>query len=191
VFREAPHGSEEGRAITTPKSPEPVTLIVGMLAREPALFDAAEQRLVECYGAVDVASPILDFDCTDYYEPEMGPGLKRKFIGLARKIDPGEIAAIKLATNALEGELAPLDRSVPRPINLDPGYICGSKLVLASAKDRSQRIYVGRGIYVEITLEFRQGRFQTVPTTYRDYASDAYIAFFTEVRERHLHSRGD
>ena len=162
-----------------------------MLAREPVLFDAAEQRLVEHYGAVDLASPVLDFDFTDYYAPEMGPDLKRKFVSFARKIDPGEIAAIKQATNGLEEELAPLDRSVKRPINLDPGYICGSKLVLASAKDRSQRIYVGDGIYVEITLDFRQGRFQPVPTTYRDYASDAYIVFFTEVRGRHLHARGD
>ena len=168
-----------------------MTLIVGMLAREETLFDAAEQRLVESLGAVDVSSPVLDFDFTDYYEPEMGPDLRRKFVSFARPIDPGEIAAIKLATNALEEDLAPLDPTVARPINLDPGYICGSKLVLASAKDRSQRIYVGSGIYVEITLEFRKGRFRPVPTTYRDYASDAYIEFFTEVRERHLRSRGD
>ncbi len=161
-----------------------------MLAREGTLFDAAEERLVERFGAVDLASPILGFDFTDYYEPEMGPDLKRKFVSFARKIDPGEIAAIKLATNGLEETLAPMDTSVKRPINLDPGYICGSKLVLASAKDRSQRIYVGRGIYVEITLEFRAGQFRPVPTTYSDYASDAYIAFFTEVRRRHLCSRG-
>ena len=162
-----------------------------MLARERVLFGAAEQRLVESFGAVDLASPVLDFDFTDYYEREMGPGLKRQLVSFERKIDPGEIAAIKLATNGLEEALAPLDTSVARPINLDPGYICGSKLVLASAKDRSQRVYVGHGIYVEITLEFRKGRFRPVPTTYRDYASDAYIEFFTEVRERHLESRGD
>jgi len=162
-----------------------------MLARERTLFDAAEQRLVEHFGSIDLASPILDFDFTNYYEPEMGPHLKRKFVSFVRKIDPGEIAAIKLATNGLEETLAPLDTSVKRPINLYPVYICGSKLVLASAKDRSQRIYVGRGIYVEITLEFRKGRFRPVPTTYRDYASDAYIEFSTEARERHLHTRGD
>lgn len=174
--------------MTAPSAPDPVTLIVGMLAREPALFDAAGQRLAERFGPIDLSSPVLDFDFTDYYEPEMGPDLKRKFVSFARKIDPAEIAGIKLATNELEQELAPLDASVPRPVNLDPGYICGSKLVLASAKDRSQRIYVGSGIYVEITLDFRKGRFTPVPTTYRDYASDAYIEFFTEVRERHLRS---
>ena len=162
-----------------------------MLARERTLFDAAEQRLAERFGAVDLTSPTLDFDFTDYYEPEMGPDLKRKFVSFVRRVDPGEIAAIKLATNGLEETFAPMDMSAKRPINLDPGYICGSKLVLASAKDRSQRIYVGSGIYVEITLEFRKGRFWPVPTTYRDYASDAYIEFFTEVRKRHLQSRGD
>jgi len=157
-----------------------------MLAGKPAAFDAAEERLAELYGPADLRSPLIDFDFTDYYEPQMGRGLKRVFVSFARKIDPGEIAAIKLRTNELEGELAPLDKSVARPINLDPGYVCGSKLVLASAKDRSQRLYIGKGVYVEITLEFRKGRFLPVETTYRDYASESYIEFFTRVRERHL-----
>lgn len=172
--------------MTTPRPPEPVTLIVGMLAGKRAIFGAAEERLAELYGPVDLRSSVIDFDFTDYYEPQMGRGLRRMFLSFARKIDPGEIAAIKIETNRLERELAPLDTSVGRPINLDPGYVCGSKLVLASAKDRSQRIYLSRGIYVEITLEFRKGRFSPVETTYRDYASEPYIEFFTRVRERHL-----
>jgi len=172
--------------MTTPRPPEPVTLIVGMLAGKGALFDAAAERLAELYGPAGLRSPVIDFDFTDYYEPQMGRGLKRMFVSFARKIDPGEIAAIKIETNRLERELAPLDTSVARPINLDPGYVCGSKLVLASAKDRSQRLYIGKGVYVEITLEFRRGRFSPVETTYRDYASEPYIAFFTKVRERHL-----
>ena len=102
--------------MTAPSAPDPVTLIVGMLAREPALFDAAGQRLAERFGPIDLSSPVLDFDFTDYYEPEMGPDLKRKFVSFARKIDPAEIAGIKLATNELEQELAPLDASVPNKV---------------------------------------------------------------------------
>ena len=174
--------------MTTPRPPEPVTLIVGMLARQPAVLDAAEERLARLFGPVDLRSPLVDFTFTDYYEPQMGADLKRRFVSFGRKIDPGEIARIKLATNSLERELAALDPAVPRPVNLDPGFVCGSKLVLASAKDRSQRLYAGGGVYVEITLEFRGGRFRPIETTYRDYASDAAVEFFTEVRARHLRS---
>ena len=96
---------------------------------------------------------------------------------------------IKLATNALEEEFSRNHDFAVRPLNLDPGYICGSKLVLASTKDRSQRLYVGGGIYVEITLEFRQHRFHPVETTYSDYRTPQYIGYFTEVRARHLARR--
>jgi len=172
--------------VATPHAPEPVTLVVGMLAAKPRLFELAEAELIARHGPVDLRSPLIDFTFTDYYAGEMGPDLKRRFISFARPVDPGDLAAVKLATNELERRLAAADRSVPRPVNLDPGYICGSKLVLASAKDRAQRIYLGHGIYAEITLEYRGRRFRPVETTYPDYRSPEYIAFFTKVRERHL-----
>jgi len=175
--------------MATPKPPDPVTLLVGMLSARPELFDAAQAELVERYGHVDLASPVIEFNFTDYYDREMGAGLKRKFLSFAQKIDPGRLAEIKIETNGIEEHFAREQTFAPRPINIDPGYICGSKLVLASAKDRSQRLYLGRGIYAEITLEFRNRTFRPVETTYRDYASPEYIAFFTEVRARHLAAR--
>jgi len=177
--------------MTRPTAPEPVTLIVGMLCARPELFDAAEAEFVSLYGPVDLRSPIFEFNYTDYYEREMGPGLKRKFISFANKIDPGDLAAIKVRANALEQEFAHRYPFVPRPINLDPGYVCGSKLVLASAKDRAQRIYLGQGVYAEITLLFRKHRFVPVETTYPDYRSDEYIDFFTKVRGKHPGGRGE
>lgn len=174
--------------MTTPSAPQPVTLIVGMLSSRPALFDEAEVELVRLHGPVGLRSPDLDFAWTDYYDQDMGPGLKRRFISFTAKIDPGRLAEIKIRTNALEAEFAQRHPFVPRPINLDPGYICGSKLVLASAKDRSQRIYLAHGIYAEITLDFRKHHFIPVETTYSDYRSPEYIDFFTRVREQHLAS---
>ena len=172
--------------MATPEPPKPVTLIVGMLSSEPELFGAAETELAALYGPVDLRSPAIGFDFTDYYLPEMGPGLERKFLSFAEQIDPGELAAIKIKTNELERQFARAHTAVQRPINLDPGYICGSKLVLASAKDRAQRLYLGHGVYAEITLYYRKRRFEPVETTYPDYRSPQYIEFFTRVRERHL-----
>jgi hypothetical protein len=172
--------------MTVPTHPERVTLIVGMLSSKPELFDEAETELAARYGPVDLRSAVMEFTYTDYYEREMGRDLKRKFVSFEQKIDPGRLAAIKIETNEMERRLAERHPFVTRPINLDPGYVCGSKLVLASAKDRSQRIYLGQGIYAEITLDFRKHRFVPVETTYPDYRSPEYIDFFARVRERHL-----
>jgi len=175
--------------MTVPTAPEPVTLIVGMLSARPELLDEAEALLVRLCGPIGLRSADFEFSYTDYYEKEMGPGLKRRFVSFADKIDPGRLAEIKTQTNELEHEFARRHPFATRPINLDPGYVCGSKLVLASAKDRAQRIYLGQGIYAEITLDFRKHRFVPVETTYPDYKSAEYLEFFTRVRERHLGGR--
>ena len=59
-----------------------------------------------------------------------------------------------------------------------------SKLVLATTKDHAHRIYLGHGIYAEVTLQYAHGGWQTMPWTYPDYARPEYHAFFVQVRER-------
>ena len=169
------------------KPPKPVKLLVGMLARREEWLAAAEEKLSAAYGPIDLASGLIPFDCTDYYTPEMGPGLLRKFVTADRLISPEDLAAIKLATNAMEGDLArELAADVPRPVNLDPGYLDGSKLVLATTKDYTHRIYLSRGIYAEVTLTWRKGGYAPTPWTYRDYQTEPYLAFFAKARARYL-----
>ena len=71
-------------------------------------------------------------------------------------------------------------------MNIDPGYVCHSKLVLFSTKDFSHRIYVGDGIYAESTLEWRGREYITHPWTFPDYRTDEYRNFFAEVRVRYV-----
>jgi len=170
--------------------PRPVKLIVGMLSCESALFEAARASLEGYYGAVDCVSEVLSFTYTSYYEKQMGANLLRQFVSLARLIDPSELAAIKHATNALEAKLGQSEAGravgVSRPINLDPGYIEPSKLVLASTKNYSHRIYIGQGMYAETTLQYHKGRWTTWPFSYPDYGSGAYDTFLHEARHRLL-----
>jgi hypothetical protein len=77
----------------------------------------------------------------------------------------------------------------PRPVNLDPGCVSAGKLVLATTKDREHRIYLSEGIYAEVTLTYRKNGFRPVATTYPDYRSEAYLAFFNEVRRMHMAAR--
>ena len=166
-------------------SPHPVKLIVGMLASRTDLFDIAQTELAEEFGAVDAASDVIPFDFTDYYEAEMGPNLMRKFVVFEKLIKPKELVPAKLFTNDLEERISERLASRRRIVNLDPGYISLAKLVLASTKDYSHRIYLGDGIFAEVTLHFSDGRFNPWPWTYPDYKTEAYRRFFEAIRLRY------
>jgi hypothetical protein len=167
-------------------TPRPVKLFVGMLAGRTDLFNIAQAELNGEFGPIDIASDIMPFDFTDYYEDEMGPNLLRKFVGFERLINPKELASIKLFTNDLEEEISERFGSENRLVNLDPGYITLSKLVLASTKDYSHRIYLGDGIFAEVTLHFSGKQFNAWPWTYPDYKTAAYCRFFETMRRQYL-----
>ena len=161
--------------------PLPVKLIVGMIAGDVKMFEQSAEKLAELFGRIDIKSQIFNFDFTHYYDEEMGAGLLRQFVSFERLIMPDEIATIKRQTNEVEQLFAVAGK---RRVNLDPGYISESKLVLASTKDFAHRIYLNSGIYAEITLSFVKGKWVSHPYTFPDYASGIYDEFFTQVRER-------
>jgi len=167
--------------------PAPVKLLVGLLASREAWLEAAVARLADAFGPVDLTSDLIPFTFTDYYAAQMGEGLLRQFITHERLIPPDDLAGIKVHTNALEAELADaIEADAPRPVNIDPGLLEGSKLVLASTKDQAHRIYLGQGIYAELTLTYRKGQFAPAPWTYRDYKTEPYHAFLRQARTRYL-----
>jgi hypothetical protein len=166
------------------KDPKPVKLIVSAFAPNQALLAEAREALVQEWGAVDSESDLLPFDHTAYYEREFGPGLVRRIWSFERLVDPGSLAAIKARTNALEGRWTVDGR---RQVDLDPGYVSSAKLVLATTKNHGHRIYLGEGIYAEVTLGYRDGAFRPWPWTYPDYATPAYCHLFEAIRQRYLH----
>ena len=99
-------------------------------------------------------------------------------------IDPASLPDLKRHTNMWEEEYARQHAGgVPRPVNLDPGYVTQAKLILASTKDRDHRIYLGRGIFAENTLFFASGAWKTRPWTYPDYQRADYHQFLTRCRD--------
>ena len=110
----------------------------------------------------------------------MGPGLVKRLLAFERRIPPESIREVKLRAMDLESEWAESGR---RRVNLDPGYLTEAKVVLSSRKDRGHRVYVGEGVLVEPTLEFRQGAWHPFPWTYPDYRSPPVLEFFLRVRE--------
>lgn len=157
-----------------------VKLIVGLLTAHLTLLGTVRERLEKEWGSVDGLSEIMDFNYTRYYEEEMGKNLKRQFMSFTNLVDPGCLPQAKLFTNALEDELAVKER---RRVNIDPGYLTPAKLILATTKDYSHRLYLGQGIYGEVTLIYSGDGFKPLPWTYPDYRSEDYSKYFSHVRE--------
>ena len=163
----------------SPSHPDPALLFIGALSRNEACFSEAREKLKASFGEIAFESPALAWDYSEYYKEELGSPLTRTFIFFRDLINPEALAGIKLFTNDLELQFS---SSGKRNINLDPGYLTPYQVVLASTKNYAHRIYLGKGIYAEVTLIHRDGRYCPHLFTYRDYASDEYIQLFERAR---------
>lgn len=162
-----------------PRLPDKALLFVALLYCKEDAFLKAKGILTKRFGGLSYESGALPWEHSEYYRDEIGWPIKRRFLSFRDLIDPGEISDIKLITNSIESDLSVEGR---RSINLDPGYVTLSKVVLATTKNYCHRIYLGGGIYGEVTLIFREGRFQPHDFTYPDYRSEEYIRIFSELR---------
>lgn len=152
-------------------------LFVASLFSRSDRYAEGKRKLASAFGPFLSETPPAPWDYSDYYRDELGSPLFRSFIFFRDRVLQEELAAIKIKTSALEAELS-LDGK--RTVNLDPGYMTPAKVVLASTKDYSHRIYLGQGIYGEITLIYKGGGFQPHVNTYRDYRD--YAGIFDEAR---------
>lgn len=165
------------------KAPQPVQLIAGIIANPDEGVERVRRALEAALGPVEMESPVWQFSFTDYYARAMGNGLLRQFVAFAGLREIEGLHRTKIASNGIEADLAASSRAgVGRPINIDPGYICNSKLILFSSKDFSHRIYIGDGVYAESTIEWRGKGFVIHPWTFPDYRTDDYRNFFASVR---------
>ena len=162
----------------------PAAFITGITFSSEAVMQNALQKLTGEFGPLAFQSDVFDFTMTDYYTAEMGENLKKRFCCFERPIEIGRLPDIKLFTNDVEMEFARGDDDNPlRSVNIDPGYVTLSKLVLATTKDYSHRIYIGKGIYGEITLHYMKGEFRPFFHTYPDHQTPLAIEFFNQVRD--------
>ena len=168
--------------MSVPQAPKPAKLIVGIIARDRGLFEPLSAGLADRFGAVDMISSWLPFDYTTYYTPEMGSPLFRRLVTFKKLIPQDALAGIKLQTNQMEQSLVINDR---RRVNIDPGYLLYERFVLASGKNFSHRIYIGRGIYADLTLIYQRGDFQKLPWTYPDYADEPMLELLRQIRRKY------
>jgi hypothetical protein len=174
--------SGNGLPMSHPQSPSPAKLVIGLFMKETDLFSPVASDLADRFGAIDMISRWFPFDYTTYYEPEMGAPLFRRMVVFKQLIEQEDLPGIKRVTNEIEKGYADGNR---RQVNIDPGYLLHERFVLATGKNFTHRIYLGQGIYADLTLIYTKGDFQTLPWTYPDYASDIMIGFLKEVRKKY------
>jgi hypothetical protein len=169
----------------TLKKPAGAKLIIGLLGCDRNALDAAIKVITKKFGRIDLLSDIWPFEQTDYYRDETGDNILRQFVSAEKLMSPDRLADIKLQTNKLEKKLAKkIKTNLSRPVNIDPGLIESSKLVLATTKNYSHRIYIGKRIWGEATLVYDKGQWKTLDYTYPDYRQKCYHDFFSRVRTK-------
>lgn len=167
------------------RPPEIAQLFCGVIFNSAADLDSLRSELEAAFGPIDMVSERFVFNDTDYYVPEMGAELYKIFYSFHNLIDQAELADAKLRTNEIELRLSQAAGSENRIVNLDPGYLLNSKILLATTKDYSHRIYIGKSIYAEVTLYFTKKTFNPHPWTYPDFKRPEYIEFFNKLRENY------
>ncbi len=177
---------EVTKSMAEPQSFTFVKLICGIIAPDENIIHRGEEKLAQVFGILDLKSPLFFFDFTDYYEKQMGKNLKRKFVSFEKLIKPETLSSIKHKTNRLEEEIREELKSTHRIINLDPGFLKASSLVMATAKDFAHRVPLQDGIYAHLEFLFGKDEVRTLDWTYPDFKSKDYQKYFCDVRRLYL-----
>lgn len=178
-----------------PVAYQPHKLFVAALLA-PSFGSERVHRMVEqAFGPVDLVLPSHEFAHSTYYEPEMGPHLQRALFAVAPLVDPGDLARFKERSNALEREPAATRPGADGPssgepgrgrvINLDPGLLSLSRVILATTKASAHRVPLRDGFFAEITLLYRSGRYRPFEWTYPDFRSDEFVEWLGRLRSRY------
>jgi hypothetical protein len=171
------------------KNHPPCLQLISAFSKHESALDWLWQRVATELSPIALLSPCFLFTESEYYRSSMGAPLRKQIAMLSRWYDPAELASHKLLSHQWESELNQnMESDVKRPLNIDPGYMSMTKLVLASTKNREHRIYLRNGIYAEVTLAFRDQQWIPFPWTYPDYQRDDFRVFFQDCR-KHLAQR--
>lgn len=164
-----------------PKTPSPQLYFVAITGKNLELWEKVLNILKKDLGNIILQSKIFDFSSfTSYYAKEMGENLKKGFYFFENLKPPEYLIELKHKCYKIEREFA--DSSGNRTVNLDPGYVGLSKIVLSTFKDYAHRIYLDKGVFAEVTLIYRNKTFTELPWTYPDYKQPEIIEIFNKAR---------
>ena len=158
----------------------PAKALIGVLFQKDEIYQQFLRHFETIEVEIELESEIYKFDSTDYYQEEMGSGLYRIFLSLKGLYPVEQSVSLKNETNSWENEWKEAGN---RTLNFDPGYLDLHKVVLLSGKEGPQKIYLGGGIWADLNLIRKAGRFEALPWTFPDLRESRYHSFFERVRE--------
>ena len=125
------------------------------------------------------------FPMKNYYSNEMGAqdDLERFFVFYPKLENRENLIAAKLLSTKLEDESLDNDNRI---YNLDIGFISKDQVVLATGKPYSHRMYLGEGVYGELTYRFCGKSYEKLDWTYPDYSHPEVIHKFNWIRQFHF-----
>jgi len=160
----------------------PVKQIAAVLYQSEAELEKAYTLMAKRFSGIDFKGEFFPFVESDYYGPEMGSGLMRGIISFEQLVDPGTLAASKLLARNLENQLR---SEGGRTVNIDIGFLDMFKIVLASFKSRSNKIYLSDGVWADWLMYFEGGDFKTFLWSFPDFKSGIYDTALKSIRNRY------
>lgn len=157
-------------------------LFCGLLYNSLEYRNRAVAELVDAFGEIDDYSDRLRFnEYSRYYDDEIGEEITREWILFKEPISLEHFNEKKIRSVEIEDRFRTAGK---RTVNIDPGCITLSSVQLLTTKNFSHRIYLGEGIYSEVTFLFGKGECRYLDWTFPDYKSQAARKFFMSNREK-------
>jgi hypothetical protein len=160
--------------VGTVRLPPDVQFFASIILNDSGILSQAETVLTAAMGAIASRTPLIPFSHSTYYGDEMGEGLVRRLVLFEGLLPRDRLAEVKLQTNEIEKRFACGGR---RRVNIDPGYLSLEHIVLATTKGYTHRIYLGSGIYADLTLVYENGTYRGLGWTYPDYRQELVPVF--------------
>ncbi len=172
-----------------PKKPKLVQPILSILSsRWNEFWPSILEELKTVFGEAEFISEEIEFKETHYYDEELGTPIKRRILSFSKLISPEELVELKLFTYQLEQKYL---RDNKRLFNLDPGILSYERLVLATFKEFTHRIYLRDGVWADLTLIFKNKKWVSLPWTYPDYKGETIQKILYEIRKRYKKKMAD
>ncbi|GAB4108765.1 MAG: DUF4416 family protein [Acidobacteriota bacterium] len=165
----------------------PAKFFLAVAATGPVLEDL-QPILEPTFGPLEPPSPVYCFShFSTYYDAEAGGPVWKYLVGLRELLASDQIVSVKLEAERLQWERATSDQGgLRRRFNLDPGYVNGWQVVLSTVKNHGHRLYLGQGVFAEVTLLYREGAFRSFPWTYPDYQTPLVLDYLGRMRQAYL-----
>ncbi|MDR2350022.1 MAG: DUF4416 family protein [Deltaproteobacteria bacterium] len=170
------------------KDPPKMKIFLAAYAKTPELIERGTEALWRGYengvlGAPDILSEDFPMTDTNYYAREMGENLVKRYLSFPAHLEPQKLVEIKHLAMEIERTLS---EDGKRRVNLDPGYVFAGGLVLSTGKFSLHRLYLGGGVWGELSLGFANGEFLALPWSYRDYLRPEVRSRLMEMRKAYL-----